>query len=303
MRIAAFLSLAASAALAQQAQPSPVTAEQARAIVPRAGLSDLTDAQRGTFLAVATEVFNYAGCQDTLAKCLGTGQTDPHALRMAALVKQLSADGVPANAVVQLVERYYASFDAPQRLTLNAETCPTLGKGPVSLVEFSDYQCPHCAAALAPLENLVQRERTGQARLCSKYFPFASHPRAQVAAACAEYARAHGKFWEMNALLFANQEALEDENLKSYARKLGLDGNDMLKQVYAGKFDAMVEKNRREGMAAGIESTPTIFVNGRQNVLPIRPWYLTFTVDDELQWQKEHGWKFAAAPQGRTKSN
>jgi len=68
MRIAAlFLSLAAGAALAQQAPSNPVTAEQARSIVPRADLSDLTDAQRGVFLYVATEVFNYAGCQDTLA--------------------------------------------------------------------------------------------------------------------------------------------------------------------------------------------------------------------------------------------
>src|SRR3954462_8922222 len=131
MRIVAALALAALPALAQQASSNPVRLEQARAAVPRADLAGLTDAQRGVFVAVATEVFNYAGCQDTLAKCLGTGQTDPHALRMAALVKQLSADGVPANAVVQLVECYYASFDAPQRLTLNAETCPTLGKGPV----------------------------------------------------------------------------------------------------------------------------------------------------------------------------
>jgi protein-disulfide isomerase len=173
----------------------------------------------------------------------------------------------------------------------------------VNLIEFSDYQCPHCAAALAPLEHLVEQDRKGQARLCSKYFPFAQHPRARVAAACAEYARSKGKFWELNALLFANQEALEDENLKGYAKQVGLDGEDMLKQVYAGKFDAQVEKNRREGMAAGVESTPTIFIDGRRNVLPLRPWYLTFTVDDELQWQKEKGWAFAAAPQGRAKSN
>jgi len=303
MRIAAFLSLAATASLAQQASPSPVTAEQARNIVPRAELSGLTDAQRGVFVAVATEVFNYAGCQDTLARCLAAAQQDPHAVRMAALVRQLSSEGVPASSIVQLVESYYASFAASERAPVNAENCPTLGKGPVTLIEFSDYQCPHCAAALAPLEHLVEQDRKGQARLCSKYFPFAQHPRARVAAACAEYARSKGKFWELNALLFANQEALEDENLKAYAKQVGLDGEDMLKQVYAGKFDAQVEKNRREGMVAGVESTPTIFVDGRRNVLPLRPWYLTFTVDDEQQWRKEKGWAFAAAPQGRAKSN
>jgi protein-disulfide isomerase len=150
-----------------------------------------------------------------------------------------------------------------------------------------------------PLEELVERTRKGQVRLCSKYFPFTSHPRSRVAAACAEYARAKGKFWEMNALLFENQETLEDEDLKRYARKLGLDGDDMLKQAYSGKFDDRIEKNRREGLAAGVDGTPALFIDGRHLVLPIKPWYLSFTVDDELQWQKEKGWNFGPAAQGR----
>jgi protein-disulfide isomerase len=302
MRIALFLSLAAGAALAQQATSNPVTAEQARRIVPRADLTDLTDAQRGVFLDVATEVFNYAGCQDTLAKCLAAGQKDPHALRMAALVKQFCSEGHPASPIVQAVERYYASFERAQRAPVTADNCAVAGTGPVAIVEFSDYQCPHCAQAVAPLEELVDKSRKGKARLCSKYFPFPSHPRARIAAACAEYARAKGKFWEMNASLFAHQETLEDEDLKRYARELGLDGEEMLKQVYAGKFDAQVEKHRREGMAAGVDSTPAIFFDGRPNMLPLRPWYLTFTVDDELQWQREKGWKFGRTPQGRARA-
>jgi protein-disulfide isomerase len=297
MRIAALLLCFAAPVLAQQSKP--LTAEQARAIVPRADLSDLTDAQRGVFVDVATEVFNYAGCQDTLAKCLAADQKDTHALRMAGLVKQMSREGAPSRFVVQAVERYYASFDPSQRVELKADNCAVTGKGQVTLVEFSDYQCPHCAHALAPLEDLVDKQRKGQVRLCSKYFPFPSHPRARVAAACAEYARARGKFWKLNAILFANQEMLEDDNLKSYARQVGLDGDDMLKQVYAGKFDDLVEKHRREGMAAGVESTPALYIDGRHNWLPIKPWYLAFTIDDELAWQKEKGWKFGAAPQGR----
>jgi protein-disulfide isomerase len=300
MRLFLAVSLAASAASAQQAQSNPVTAEQARNIVPRADLSQLTDAQRGVFIDVSTEVFNYAGCQDTLAKCLAAGQKDPHALRMAALVKQMASEGPTAAQIIQAVEAYYASFDPRQRAPVKGENCPIAGKGPVTLVEFSDYQCPHCAAAVAPLEDLVEHARKGQVRLCSKYFPFSTHPRARVAAACAEYARSKGKFWEMNAAIFQHYEQLEDEDLKGLARQVGLDGAEMLKQVYAGKFDDQVEKNRREGMALGVESTPTLFIDGRQNVLPIRPWYLAFTVDDELQWQKEKGWTFAAAPQGRT---
>ncbi|MGZ6126413.1 MAG: DsbA family protein [Myxococcales bacterium] len=299
MRLTVLLCLAASAALAQLEPSNPVTVEQARSIVPRADLTDLTDAQRGAFVDVATEVFNYAGCEDTLAKCLAAGQEDPHALRMAALVKQLASEGFPATLLVQTVETYYASFESRQRAPVKADNCPIAGKGSITVIEFSDYQCPHCASAVAPLEELSSRTRKGLVRLCSKYFPFTSHPRAQVAAGCAEYARSKGKFWQMHAALFEHQEALEDEDLKRYAQQLGLDGAQMLKQVYAGKFDEHVEKHRREGMVAGVESTPTLFIDGRLHVLPIRSWYLTFTVDDELEWQKEKGWKFGAPPQGR----
>src|SRR4051812_36349606 len=220
MRLALFACLAALPALAQSAPPKPLTAEQAQKAVPRADLSGLNDAQRGVFVEVAKEVFNYAGCQDTLAACLGAGQRDPHALRMAALVKQLASEGFPAPALVQGVERYYASFDPGQRAQPKTDGCPTLGKGGIALVEFSDYQCPHCAAVLPALEALVEQERKGQARLCSKYFPFSSHPRAFVAAACAEYARGKGKFWEMNKTIFEHQEQLEDPDLKSYAKQI-----------------------------------------------------------------------------------
>jgi protein-disulfide isomerase len=158
------------------------------------------------------------------------------------------------------------------------------------MVEFSDYQCPHCAAALPTLDQLVEKERKGKVRLCSKYFPFSSHPRARIAALCAEYARAHGKFWEMNKLLFEHQDALEDANLAGYAKEVGLNGEEMLKKAYAGDLDAMVEKHLREGTAVGVEATPTLFVDGRVSVLPLRPYYLAFSVDDEIAWKKDKVW-------------
>src|SRR5947209_18797471 len=138
MRAALILSLLALPALAQQ---KTITAAQARQIVPRADLADLTDAQRGVFVDVATEVFNYAGCQDTLAKCLAAEQKDTHALRMAGLVKQMSREGAPVSFIIQSVEKYYASFDPAQRVQLSANNCAVAGKGPVTIVEFSDYQC------------------------------------------------------------------------------------------------------------------------------------------------------------------
>jgi protein-disulfide isomerase len=278
---------------------TPVTAEQAKKAFPAIDLSNLTDQQRGAFIDVAADVYNYAGCQDTLAICLNPAAKDPHALRMARLVKALVMEGAPEAAVKDAVERYYDAFAPKKRVTIRSDNCPVEGKGPITVVEFSDYQCPHCAAALAPLTALVDFDRPGVARLCSKYFPFSTHPRARIAALCAEYARSKGKFWDMNVRLFEHQDALEDADLKNYAKEIGLDGDEMLKEVYAGKFDAVVEKHLREGMAAGVDSTPSLFIDGREYKLPVRPEYLKFAIDDEVQWKKEKGWHYTPTPAAR----
>ena len=280
---------------------TPVTAEQAKKAFPAVDLSDLTDEQRGVFIDVAAEVLNYAGCPETLAVCLDPKEKDAHALRMAQLVKLLAGEGAPAELIVRVLERYYESFDPKKRFRMAADNCAVEGKGPLAIVEFSDYQCPHCAAALGPLTALVDVGRAGVVRLCSKYFPFSTHPRARIAALCAEYARSKGKFWQMNAALFAHQDALEDANLKAYAQEIGLDGDEMLKEAYAGRFDAVIEKHLREGIAAGVESTPSIFIEGRLNELPTKAVYLEWAVDDELQWKKEKGWKFPVHPGAKAK--
>lgn len=280
-----------------------VTAEQAKQLVPRADLSALSDAQRGTFMDVANEVFGYGSCQEPLAKCLAAGGKDERALREAALVRQLAQEGsVPAATIVQIVERYYGSFDPKKREKPRTDNCAMLGdpKAKVTIVEFADFQCPHCAVSAKPLHDLVTGAEKGKARLCSKYFPWPMHARARIAAACAEYARARGKFWQWSDTVFAHQEALEDDQLRAYAKGIGLDGDEMLKQVFAGKFDAAVESHIREGTAMGIEATPTLYVNGRHHWLPISPFYLKHSVDDELDWQKQKSFgRQSAAPAGR----
>src|SRR5207302_7164195 len=229
--------LPAQAQAAPQAQPAAtgsrgLSEDQARRILPRADLSGLNDEQRAQFLEVAGDVFDYAGCKDTLAKCLGASVQDVHALRMAELIKALLVEGGTPSRVIEMVENYYASFDPSKRQALKTGDCAVLGdaKAPVALVEFSDYQCPHCATANKPLHELVTGAEKGKARLCSKFFPLPGHARARIAAGCAEYARQHGKFWPMNDLLFAHQDELDDQNLKSYAKQVGLDGSQMLKE-------------------------------------------------------------------------
>ena len=264
--------------------------ERARQILPRADLRALTDQQRAQFLEVAGDTFGYAGCNDTLARCLAANVTDKHAPRMAELVKALLLEGSSTSAVIDMVERYYAGFAKEKRQKLLDQDCAQLGeaKAPVAIVEYSDYQCPHCALAAKPLSETV-RALPGKVRLCFKYFPLPGHPRAPIASACAEYARQQGKFWEMSDLLFTHQEELGDTELKSFARQLGLDGDALLRQAYAGRFDAVIDRQKKEGVAAGVQATPTVFFNGRQFTLPVKLDFLVFSAQDEDEWQRNKG--------------
>ena len=284
------LLLTALVAAAPASPSGELSDERAKQILPRADLSQLNDTQRAQFLEIAGDTFDYAGCNDTLASCLRAGVTDKHALRMTELIKGMLIEGYSPSVIIELTERYYAAFPKDQRAKLNDRDCPQLGdpKAEVAVVEFSDFQCPHCAAATKPIHDMVDA-LPGKVRLCSKYFPLPSHNRAAIAAACAEYARTRGKFWEMSEMLFGHQDELEDAQLKSYAKQLGLDGNEMLKQVYAGKFDAAVDKQKNEGMAAGVNATPTLFFNGRKYNLPLKPEFLIFSAQDEEEWQRNKG--------------
>jgi protein-disulfide isomerase len=287
----ATLLIASLLAAAPDSPASSLSDDRAHQILPRADLSQLNDRQRAQFLEIAGDTFDYAGCNDTLARCLAANVTDPHALRMTNLVKALLLMGYDTSATIDNVERYYASFNNERRAKFDDQACPA--KGPanarVSLVEFSDYQCPHCARAQKPLDEMLAA-LPQTVRLCAKYYPLTQiHPRAMIAAQCAEYARQHNKYWELSAVLFDHQEQLDDGSLKSYAKQVGLDGNDMLRQCYAGRFDQTVAKQVAEGNAAGLQSTPSLYFNGRLLTLPATSQFLIFTAQDEDEWQQNHG--------------
>ena len=133
---------------------------------------------------------------------------------------------------------------------------------PMTLLEYGDYECPYCGEVF-PVVKSIQR-RLGQ-RLCFAYrnFPLNHlHPHAKHAAEAAEAAGAQGRFWEMHELLFQNQAALEDQDLARYAASLGLDPDQLLREVRAGLYADRVREDFRHGARAGVNGTPTFFING-----------------------------------------
>jgi protein-disulfide isomerase len=149
--------------------------------------------------------------------------------------------------------------------SINTADQPSLGnaQAPVTIVMFTDFQCPSCAAMHPSLERLV-KELGNKVRLVTRDFPLSQHTEAFKAAEAAEAAREQGKYWEYVHVLLNNQSALTVDKLKTYATELSLDRARFDSALDSGKFTEAVQRDVEEGMKLGINGTPTIFVNGRR---------------------------------------
>ena len=131
----------------------------------------------------------------------------------------------------------------------------------VTIVEFTDFQCPSCAA-MQPILDEVLKSYGTKVRLVIRDFPLARHANARKAAEAANAAHAQGKFFEYTALLFKRQNALDVPSLKKYASELGLDRTRFDAALDGGKYAAEVKHDMDDGEIYGVDSTPAIFVNG-----------------------------------------
>jgi protein-disulfide isomerase len=135
-------------------------------------------------------------------------------------------------------------------------------EAPVTLVEYGDYECPHCGRAY-PIVKAVQRHFGRRLRFVFRNFPLAeSHPHAAHAAEAAEAAAAQGRFWEMHDALYEHQQALDDRHLVGYARALGLDETRVRHDLETHVHRARVREDFMSGVRSGVNGTPTFFVNG-----------------------------------------
>lgn len=129
------------------------------------------------------------------------------------------------------------------------------------LVEFSDFQCPACSIFSKELE-LIAKENADKLLIVYRHFPLSQHENAQSAARVAEAAGAQGKFWEMGALLFDNQESLSEEKYASFAASLGLDMKKFTDVRNSKETTDIINTDSSYGDAIGVDATPTFYLDG-----------------------------------------
>ena len=152
--------------------------------------------------------------------------------------------------------------DRVQRTPISEEDwCLGDRHAPVTLLEYGDFECPHCAAARPVLEGLVDETRE-TIRLVFRHFPVTTvHPFAQTAAEAAEAAGAQGKFWEMHDLLFEHQPRFDIDHLRRLAHAIHLQLGQFDREMNGHVHLPEVKRDFRRGVEDGVNGTPTIFIN------------------------------------------
>jgi protein-disulfide isomerase len=187
-----------------------------------------------------------------------------------------------------LLARLRSKFKAqvllePVRVDVDDATSPSRGPAdaPVTIVEFSDFQCPYCKRVAPSLEQAI-KSYPQQVRLVYRQFPLNIHSNGQKAAEASLCAQEQGKFWEMHNAMFASQKALAVEQLKVKAAELGLDAEQFNQCLDSSKYAAKIREDITAGTAAGVNGTPALFVNGRflNGAVPFKE--IQKLIEDEL---------------------
>jgi len=259
--------------------------DAARALegLPGFDFSPLPAAAKKELSAVLTDEFDYCGRPLTLLASLKKGDACKHTRRLVGYAAGEAANGAGANEILVAVSKYNQSFGKPRAtFKLDERTCLGPKDAKVTLVEFSDFECPFCAAARPLIEELPKTKPN--VRVCWSAFPLQQHPNATLAGQAALFARDNGKFWQMHDALFDAQLSMSEATIKGLVTKLGLDLKAFEKAVAANKYVDELNASKEAGRVAGVDSTPSVYVNGRKFALGLSADTLALTIDDELDW-------------------
>lgn len=230
----------------------------ARGVAPEELVANEIDAKVQVTEAEVTNWYNANQAR------LGGRSLDQLRTRIQEFLESTKREQVFERFTNELAEARQITYQLePFRVRLNNEGAPALGpvEAPVTLVEFSDFECPYCRRFKPTLERL-QENYGDQLRIVFRQFPLDIHPRAFKAAEASLCAHEQGRFWEMHDLLFTEQESLGVEALKEKAGRLGLEQAEFDSCLDSGRHAEQIRRDLQEGASVGVDGTPALFVNG-----------------------------------------
>lgn len=238
--------------------------------LPAVDFSGLTPAQKALALKVLRSKGCPCGCAMKLAECRTKDPNCSYSKGIAAIVVDSVKKGAKEADVLAAVEASPLMHRAAPKVLESPVAIPIDGApftGPkdarVTIVEFSDFQCPYCAQAVIKLRALL-KAYPSQVKLVFKQFPLDMHSQAALAAAAAVAAHRQGKFWQLHDVMFADRTHLSRQTILAMAGSIGLDTRRFEQDWDSDAVKQVVAREQVEGEKAGVDSTPTIFIDGQK---------------------------------------
>lgn len=259
--ISVFSLLLALPVLAQPTTPSPL-APPANDPLPGTGLNSLKPEQQQVILQLMQE----GGCpcdpKITLYACI-VAQSCASATALASFGVERFKEGMGAEQVVEaIINKYVEDFVPPATFELKDTARKGPENAPITIVEFADFECPHCALMSGIMKELT-KVYPQNVKVYFKQFPLPMHSNAFLASKATLAAQRQGAFWPMHDLVFSNQSKLTPESFSSFAQELGLNLETFNTDLQDPKIEEQINRDKLEGIQAGLQGTPTLFFNGK----------------------------------------
>jgi protein-disulfide isomerase len=238
--------------------------------LPGVDMGGLSAKQKASVLDILRERGCSCGCSMKLAECRVMDPGCAYSTNLATtVIESVKAGKSKADTFAALDASKWAHLQE-QKILDDAVKIPVAGApsiGPanakITVVEFSDFQCPYCAVAVGEINALLKAYPT-QVKLIFKQFPLETHPQADLAAAAAVAAHKQGKFWPMHDAMFAHRNDLSRKNILLLAKQVGLDTGQFESDIDSTEVRETVVRDVQDGDRAHVEGTPTLFISGQR---------------------------------------
>jgi len=237
-------------------------------VLPGIDLTGMSKASRDAALEVMRSEGCNCGCSLKIAECRVGDPGCGVSRRFGQFVVREASAGKKAPAIREALIKYMNTpppllDDQVTKLSIDGDPVRGAQNARVTIVEFSDFQCPFCAEASQQVKLLLAKY-PNDVKLVFKQFPLDTHSQAALSAEAALAAQAQGKFWEMHDKLYANFRSLSRVRILAWAHEIGLDLPRFTADLDGHKYASRVAAEEKQGEDAGVEGTPTFFIDGRR---------------------------------------
>lgn len=239
---------------------------------PGIGMEKLNTAQKKTALSVLRDFNCACGCAMKVGQCRVEDPECGQSQTLAKMIVESAAAGQSADQIRKALEASPMVKAASDRnrilldpVEIPIKGAPSLGpeNAKITLVEFSDFQCPFCVRAVDQIKAAL-KALPKDVRFVYKQYPLDTHSQAALASKASLAAHTQGKFWPLHDKMYANSRAINRDNILTWAKDLGLDVPKFTAALDSPELQAAVDRDIDDGNRAGVSGTPTIYVNGKK---------------------------------------